>query len=302
MKVLVTGGAGYVGASLLGALAARSQIDAITLYDNLSRQEFALFSQGSSSGKAELVVGDILDGWSLRRALEGTEVVIHLAAAVHHPTSDRDGHIFDQVNNWGSAAVAGAIEEAPDVRRVIYLSSVAVYGSGATPSDETSPTAPSTFYGVTKLRGEEHFRRLHDPEVVVVRSGNVYGLNSASRYDSVINQMVFAGRFSGRVRVEGSGEQTRSFVPVTGLADALAELTVAPSVSGTHNFVSATYSVRQIAETLLELAPTTDMLFVDQDMQLSSVEVLPGRLWESLQGPPAPLRDELAEMWSALRL
>ncbi len=108
MKLLVTGGAGYIGYSVVGALLSSDHFGEVTVLDNLSRREYALFSGHRSNGAVEFVEADILDGRSLAKAVQGVDVVLHLAASVQVPLRDGEAHAFDQVNNWGSAQVAAA--------------------------------------------------------------------------------------------------------------------------------------------------------------------------------------------------
>ncbi|MEC7241905.1 MAG: NAD-dependent epimerase/dehydratase family protein, partial [Myxococcota bacterium] len=104
MRILVTGGAGYVGTALVEALAKREEVEDVVVYDNLSRSNPNLFlSEKLPSDKIHFVRGDILDSRRLKRELQGIDVVYHLAARVSTPFADADFHGLDQVNHWGSA-------------------------------------------------------------------------------------------------------------------------------------------------------------------------------------------------------
>lgn len=305
MKVLVTGGAGYVGYSLVGALIDDPRVDELIVLDNLSRGQYALFSGGRSRRPVRFVEADILDGRSLARAMRDVDTVVHLAASVHVPGRDSEAHAFDQVNNWGSAQVAAAIEAEPSVERVVYLSSITVYGSGEEVFTTRSQPSPNNFYGVTKLRGEAHFTRLTAPgrTVHVVRAGNVYGFNPAARFDSVVNRFLLDGRHRGRLRIEGSGEQTRSFVNVERLARALTTLLSSGYPSDTLNFVDETCSVLDVAEAIRTIEPSVELLFVDQDMRMHGVAVEPSLEFNELAGePPRELVAALRDEWSHLRI
>ena len=100
MKILVTGGAGYIGTALLDALSHDSRdIDELIVYDNLSRKNhnFFLGSAVNPSATVRFIQGDILDTRRLEQALDGVEVVVHLAARVTTPFSSADPHLFEQV-------------------------------------------------------------------------------------------------------------------------------------------------------------------------------------------------------------
>ena len=201
-------------------------VDEVVVLDNLSRGEFSILTASRATKPARFVEADILDARSLERAVEGVDAVVHLAATVQLPTQDSEAHAFDQNNNWGSAQVASVIEAMPTVTTIVYMSSVTVYGPSERTIDVETTPRPNTFYGVTKLRGEAHFRRLAGPgrRVHVVRAGNVYGVNGATRFDTVVNRFLLDGRFKAMLRVIGDGEQTRSFITVDRLASSVAGL------------------------------------------------------------------------------
>jgi UDP-glucose 4-epimerase len=104
MKILITGGAGYIGYSLVKQLLEDvEQLHSITIYDNLSRRNYSFFTEAKFDHKPiKFIHGDILDGRQLGQALQGIDCVIHLAAKVTTPFADADAHSFDQINHWGT--------------------------------------------------------------------------------------------------------------------------------------------------------------------------------------------------------
>ena len=147
MKILITGGAGYIGYSIVKKLLEDvDQLHSITIYDNLSRRNFSFFTEAKFHHKpVKLIHGDILDGRTLQKALEGIDCVIHLAAKVTTPFADADAHSFDQVNHWGTAQLAYSIEKS-NVPRVIYMSSISIYGDHPVPLHEDIAPNPHSFY------------------------------------------------------------------------------------------------------------------------------------------------------------
>jgi UDP-glucose 4-epimerase len=303
VRVLVTGGAGYVGYSVVGALLAADVVERVVVVDNLSRGEFALFRGGRGGERAEFVEADVLDGRSLARVVADVDAVIHLAAAVQSPTQDTEAHAFDQVNNWGTAQLAGVIEDS-EVTTVLYLSSVTVYGtSDGLLTIESAPT-PNTFYGVTKLRGEGHLTRLatDDRRVIVVRAGNVYGINAAVRFDTVVNRFLLDGRFKRRLKVLGSGEQIRSLIEVERLARALVAIVTSDTGSCTVNFVDHATSVLDVARLVCDLSPGIEVLHIDREMPMLDARVEGSPLLVDLVGPADDLADDLARSWASLEI
>ena len=161
MKVLITGGAGYVGTVLTKNLVKIPEVEKIIVYDNLSRKNSNLFlgDRLPNSEKIELVVGDILDLRKLKMVLEGVDVVFHLAARVSTPFANVDADFHEQVNHWGTAELVSAVE-ASNVEKFIFTSSTSVYGASEDYIQETQAPDPKTFYGISKFRGEEHVKRL----------------------------------------------------------------------------------------------------------------------------------------------
>lgn len=296
MKVVVTGGAGYVGYSLMRELLRPAHpASEIVIYDNLSRANYALFTAAPLAGKpVAFVQGELLDGRRLQRCLDGADVVYHLAARVTTPFADHDSHAFEQVNHWGTAGLATAAEEA-GVGHVVYLSSTAVYGTPEVDADESTPPEASSFYGTSKLRGEDHVRRLEDrARVHIIRSGNVYGHNPAFRIDAVINRFLFEANFNGRITVHGSGDQARAFVHVDKLAALLAGLHDPAVPAGTWNVLEHVLSIGEVVEAIRELFPDLETIFINQHVRMRSSRVkTPCRITEWLPLAPRTLGEEL---------
>ena len=279
MKVLITGGAGYIGTELTYELMKHSaSISEVVIYDNLSRGNYNLFLGTNKllPGKVKLINADLLDTRKLRKALEDIDVVYHLAAKVTTPFSDQNPHLFEQINHWGTAELVYALEESP-VKKLIYASSVSVYGSSSNTVDVDSPVNPATFYGISKARGEEHVQRLFTKiPTYILRLGNVYGYSKSMRFDAVINRFMFDAHFHRRITINGTGEQNRSFIHVDKTANLLANIGMSDKLKpGRYDLVEDNLSVNYIAETLLELYPGLEMLFVNQHMHLRDLRVNP---------------------------
>lgn len=275
MKVLVTGGAGYVGAELCAWLAKDERVSELVIYDLLDRGHFGVF-MGPKLGKAKVrfVQGDVLDSRRLLQELAGCDVVYHLAAKVTTPFSDASHSQFEQVNHWGTAEVVYAVEEVAPKARVVYLSSASVYGQGQGSANAKVKPSPRSAYGHSKLRGEAHVDRLGEKqEVLILRSGNVYGPGRSMRFDAVINRFLFQAHFQGRITVRGSGEQKRPFIHVDAVVAALGAALVPNGPTGTHDLVEHSWSVLQLIEALRSIYPETELLFVDQHLELMSMEV-----------------------------
>lgn len=210
------------------------------------------------------------------------DVVYHLAAKVSTPYADTDAHFYEQVNHWGTAELAYTVEASP-VKRLIYTSSVSVYGSPKNQVDETRNPNPRTFYGISKMRGEEHVQKLlGNPEkrTFILRCGNAYGYSKNMRFDGVINKFMFDANFSNRIQIHGNGKQVRAFISIETLSGVLSELATAEAPSGVYNVVERNFQILDIVDYIKEIYPTLEFIFINQHLNLRTLEVEPdSNLW-----------------------
>lgn len=209
MRVLVTGGAGFIGSNLALALVAGGH--QVRVVDDLStgRAEHVPTA-------AELVIGSVADEDLVEKVMDGVEVVFHQAAARAVLRSVERPLETDTANVHGSLTVLDAARRA-GVRRVVSASSSSVYGGAAElPTPETAALCPRSPYAVSKLAGEHYsrvFAELYGLETVSLRYFNVYGPRQRpdSAYAAVIPLFIDA-MLSGRPPVvHGDGHQSRDF-------------------------------------------------------------------------------------------
>ncbi len=301
MNILITGGAGYIGYSVVKHLLEDiGQVHSLTIYDNLSRRNFSFFTEARFDHKpVKLIHGDILDGRSLEKALEGIDCVIHLAAKVTTPFADSEAHSFDQVNHWGSAQLAYAIEKS-SVSKIILLSSISIYGTPADPVDEQTPPTPQSFYGRSKWEGEKQMEVLkRDRELIILRSGNVYGYNPAYRIDAVVNRFLFQANFLGKITINGSGEQHRGFIHVEKLADVVTKAVDGSVEPGIYNVVEHNFSINEIADQVKAVYPSLDVIHANHNVRMKDMTTaLPCRIWSQVPLRKASFADELLDFKS----
>lgn len=303
MKVLVTGGAGYIGTELINLLVSNQSVDKVIVYDNLSRMNFNLFLglKLQKHPKLSFVKGELLDSRSLGKALKDIDVVIHLAAKVTTPFATSDSHAYEQVNHWGTAELVYAVEESNSVKKFIYASSSGVYGSSDGAVDENTPPNPKTFYAISKFRGEEHVRRLMNKiDTYIFRCGNVYGYSKSMRFDSVINKFVFDANFNKIVTIQGDGRQSRSFIHIDLASKALNNILTSKLPSGTYNLVERSIKVFDIVDELKQLIPDLEFIFINQHLKLHELNVQSNNLVNRTLGinNPKSLKEELQEFLS----
>lgn len=227
MKVLVTGGAGFIGSHLVDSLMAEG--NSVRVLDDLSSS-----SLGSVRPDVEFIAGSVADERAVTTAVDDVEVVFHQAAhravlrSVEHPLTT------DQANTHGTLTVLKA-SVAAGVRRVIYASSSSVYGTGASRAVvETVAPHPRSPYAVTKLAGEHYcrvFAELHGLETVALRYFNVYGPRQRpdSAYAAVIPLFMQALAGGEPPVVHGDGRQSRDFTYIDDVVVANLAAARAPS-------------------------------------------------------------------------
>jgi UDP-glucose 4-epimerase len=210
MRVVVTGGAGFIGSNLVDALIAER-------HDVLVVDNFATGKRSNLNPRAELAEIDVaVDSEALTSALHGREVVFHTAALARVPRSVEDPVGTHEANVTGTLRVLKAAVEA-GVRRVVYSSSSSVYGDQPTlPLTEDMPTNPLNPYACQKLMGEiyaRNFRRVYGLETVSLRYFNVYGPRQVTEgaYRLVIGIFLDQKRQGLPLTVHGDGKQTRDF-------------------------------------------------------------------------------------------
>jgi UDP-glucose 4-epimerase len=211
-RVMVTGGAGFIGSHLVEVLAERNKV---FVYDDLSTGAM----HNLDDLDAELVVGSLLDQDLLRRTVKGIDLVFHLGALPSDPRSIEDPVSSNLANQNGTLNILMAAREAK-VERVVYASSSSVYGDAPQqPKREDMLPAPMSPYAVAKLAGEYYcqvFHRLYGLGAVSLRFFNVFGprQDPASQYAAVVPRFIAQAREGKMLTVFGDGEQSRDFTYV----------------------------------------------------------------------------------------
>jgi UDP-glucose 4-epimerase len=234
-RVLVTGGAGFIGSALVRALVSRG--DRVRVLDNLSTGK--RHNLADVAGDVELIEGDLRDEGLLDRALVETELVFHEAAIASVPRSLAEPLENHSVNATGTLRLLDAARRA-GVRRLVYAASSSAYGdSPVTPKLETMAPAPLSPYAVSKLAGEHYcqvYAGAFGVETVCLRYFNIFGprQDPKSEYAAVVPRFVTAALAGQGVTIFGDGTQSRDFCHVDNVVDAnlLAGAAPAEAVSG----------------------------------------------------------------------
>jgi nucleoside-diphosphate-sugar epimerase len=261
MKVLVTGGAGFIGSHLSEALWRRGA--KVVVVDNLAQGDLKNLAWGSGASGLEFVRADVNDTPSLRPAIEGCEWVFHLAASASVPFSIAEP-IRSNSDNLDASLNLLVLARDAGVKRFVLASSSAVYGNGgATPRPEESETELLSPYALQKCVSEKYarqFHRLYGLPTVVLRYFNVFGPRQSfnSSYSGVIARFA-TGMLEGRAPVIfGDGTQSRDFVYVDNVvaANLLAAERPANQVAGRVFNIGGGRSIN-LLDLVAELNPLT---------------------------------------------
>lgn len=233
MRVLITGGAGFLGSALANRLVGSSWGHTVLVLDDLTAGDprrldsNVLFTRGD--------VKDVPKLWTL---LQGVDCVYHLAARVRVPESIHYPGDYNDTNVGGTVAVMEAVRDT-GVKRVVFASSGALYGEqSCQPIDESQTPNPNSPYGVSKIAAEHYVSTLgalYGIETVSLRIFNAYGPGQdlPPSYPPIIPHLLRQVKTGGSQVIFGDGTQTRDFVYVDDVVDALVLAATATEVDRT---------------------------------------------------------------------
>lgn len=260
MNWLITGGCGFIGRALIAQLLDEGK-HAIRVLDNLSvgtRADLGQITDFSEMGNqmatdawshgVTLLEGDILDTDAVDQAVSGADVIVHLAAntgvgpSVDDPKSDCRTNVIGTLNMLEACRHAGA-------GRFVFASSGAPLGVQTPPLHEEMAPHPASPYGASKLAGEGYcsaYYHCFGVETVVLRFGNVYGEGSGHK-QSVVAKFIKQALSGERLEIYGDGTQTRDFIHISDLIDAVIRAATVPGVGG-ETFQIATAQETTVSE------------------------------------------------------
>jgi nucleoside-diphosphate-sugar epimerase len=260
---LVTGGAGFIGSHIASALASAGA--RVRIIDDLSTGYRENLEE--IEGEVDFVQGSLADQKSLRKALEGVELVFHEAAIPSVPRSVEDPRQTHIASVEGTFSLLLAAREMK-VRRIVYAASSSAYGDQPTlPKVETMLPEPLSPYAVAKLVGEHYcqvFSRVYGLETISLRYFNVFGprQDPSSQYSGVISRFISALLRGERPVIYGDGEQSRDFTYIDNVVDA--NLKAAESARGIGEVMNIANGERitlnQLLQELRDLTGRSDVV------------------------------------------
>lgn len=268
MRVLVTGGAGYVGSTLVPLLLAAGH--RVRVVDALLHGGEPLLPVFADSA-FEFVRGDLTSAGTVQAAVSGMDAVVHLAAIVGDPACARQPERAKAVNLDASLALLAAARDA-GAKRFVFASTCSNYGRMKDPSacvDETSELAPVSLYAETKVAMEKALLAERGLASTPLRFATVYGVSARMRFDLTVNEFTMEMMTKGKLVVFGE-QFWRPYIHVWDAARALALVLEAPetAVGGrvfNVGFTEENYQKKQLVELIRPHAPGAVVEYVHRD-------------------------------------
>ena len=278
-RVLVTGGAGFIGSHIVDHLL--SEGFEVTVLDNLWTGKMENIAHNLRNKNFRFVKGDIRESKTVSDVMKEKDAVFHEAAFVSVPESFKEPVLTNELN---VTATVNLLQSASDcgVKRFVFASSSAVYGGTSNPEKrEDDVSYPRSPYGISKLIGEYYarfFYEFHGLETVSLRYFNVYGprqtCNLEAQYGGVI--LLFLNRLLKNMGpiVYGDGEQTRDFVSVKDIVKAnMLAMTAKDAVGEFFNVASGTrITINRLAEILKDSLGKKDIKSIYTDVRLGDAK------------------------------
>jgi len=220
-RVLVTGGAGFIGSNLVHRLLESG--NEVCVVDDLSHGRLQNLNGIVQERKLHFHKGSFYNKGFLQSELPGTDVVVHLAALTSVSYSILHPDVVTRVNLTGTTALLEACARA-SVKRFVFASSAAVYGNHKPPLSEGLLPDPLSPYAASKASAEDYIRSFHSSyglQSVILRFMNVYGPRSLGSNEGVVPQFLRAIKRKETLVIYGDGKQTRDFVHVCDVVDSI---------------------------------------------------------------------------------
>jgi UDP-glucose 4-epimerase len=250
MKILITGGAGFVGSYLANTLCETQ--NKIYVLDDLSSGK-----KNKLNKKIKFFRSSILNKKKINSILFNCDILIHLAAFVQVEESIHNPKKCISVNINGIENILSC-KNIVHVKKIIFASSCSVYGDNfKNKLSENSSLNPTSPYAISKLVGEiliKNFSDKYKKKYIILRCFNIYGDNNEnSKYSAVISKFISESIIKNKITIHGNGKQTRDFIHIKDVVDIYAKMIKSP-ISGTFNVGSGkSTTIRSIAEILRKI-------------------------------------------------
>lgn len=285
MRILVTGGAGFIGKHLVKSLIEKGNL--VTIFDNFSNAKKSSVASLVNMG-AKIIEGDITKFEDITDATKEHDIVVHLAAKISVEESIKNPSETFHINVDGTRNVLIACEKN-HVRKIVVASSAAVYGESLpevklTENSKTNPISP---YGESKVMMEHEIREFvtkHNMNCIILRFFNIYGVGQSPEYAGVITKFIKRIAMNKPLEIFGDGMQTRDFVSIKDVINSIYDA-IENGKNGTYNIASGKIiTIKELAEFIISLsekdleiiyndAKKGDIRFSQADISLAKKEL-----------------------------
>ena len=297
MKIIVTGGAGFIGKHLIEFLITKK--NDITIFDNFSNSKEESIIYLKNQG-VKIIKGDITKIQDINNAVKDQDIVIHLAAKISVEESIESPSKTFQTNVEGTKNLLVACEKN-NIKKIIISSSAAVYGEGKAgiKLKEKSKMYPISPYGESKVMMENEikvFGKNHNLNYVILRFFNIYGIGQSPEYAGVITKFIKKIEMNKPLEIFGDGMQTRDFISVNDVVNSIYH-SIKNGKNQIYNIASGnSITIKQLAKLIITLskkelkinyndAKKGDIRFSEADISLAKKELqyLPKYTLESIK-------------------
>jgi len=251
MKIIITGGAGFIGKHLVNYLLDKGNV--ITIFDNFSNSEENSMGYFIKNG-VKVINGDIRKFEEILKETENQDILIHLAAKISVSESILNPSETFEVNVDGTKNVLEACKRS-NIKKVIIASSAAVYGESVPKIKlkENTKTNPISPYGKSKLIMEQEIRK-NNINCIILRFFNIFGIGQTPEYAGVITKFIEMISTNKPLKIFGDGMQTRYFVSINNVVESIYDA-IKNGKNGTYNIASGkAITINELAEFMISLS------------------------------------------------
>ena len=251
MKIIITGGAGFIGKHLVNYLLDKGNV--ITIFDNFSNSEENSMGYFIKNG-VKVINGDIRKFEEILKETENQDILIHLAAKISVSESILNPSETFEVNVDGTKNVLEACKRS-NIKKVIIASSAAVYGESVPKIKlkENTKTNPISPYGKSKLVMEQEIRK-NNIDCIILRFFNIFGIGQTPEYAGVITKFIEMISTNKPLEIFGDGMQTRDFVSINDVVESIYDA-IKNGKNGTYNIASGkAITINELAKFMISLS------------------------------------------------
>ena len=252
MKILITGGAGFIGKYLVKYLLEKGEnVSILDNFSNSDKKSTILFEKNG----VKIFEGDITNFDDVSKATKDQEIVIHLAAKISVLESIKNPAETFRINVNGTKNLL-TICKNNNIKKVIIASSAAVYGEGekGIKLKEETKKKPISPYGESKMKMEEEIKKNNEMNCIILRFFNIYGVGQTSEYAGVITKFLEKIKKNQSLTITGDGTQIRDFVSISDVICSINDA-IGYNKSGIFNIASGNkITINELANLMIELS------------------------------------------------